>query len=269
MATPKRVAERIRDGVKRYQRVLEAQRSRDISEADTVTVVKDMLADVFGYDKYMEITGEYSIRGTFCDLAVKIDSKLRFLIEVKAIGIELKDSHVKQAVDYAANQGCDWVVLTNGVRWILYHVLFNKPIDKQEVTCVDMLNLNLRDESCIDKIYILTREGINKGALSEYRDRQEATSRYVIASILLNCDTVTNAIRKEIRRVSGLLVDEEELERTLRDEVIKREALEGEKAIAATRKIARSADKPVRKPRPEAAEPLDSVPSEPLKEPSV
>ena len=54
------------------------------------------------------------IRSTFCDLAVKLDGHLAFLIEVKAIGLELKEQFVKQAVDYAANQGVEWVVLTNG-----------------------------------------------------------------------------------------------------------------------------------------------------------
>jgi hypothetical protein len=39
------------------------------------------------------------------DLAVKIDDEIRFIIEVKAIGIDLKDAHVKQAIDYAANEG--------------------------------------------------------------------------------------------------------------------------------------------------------------------
>jgi hypothetical protein len=105
MPVPKRVIERIASTLKQYQSILELQRSRDVSEADTDTVVKDLLSDVFGYDKYAELTSEHSIRGTFCDLAVKIDGKLSFLIEVKAIGVDLKDSHVKQAIDYAANQG--------------------------------------------------------------------------------------------------------------------------------------------------------------------
>lgn len=60
---------------------------------------------------------EHAIRGTYCDLAVRIDGKLAFLLEVKAVGLDLKDQHVKQSVDYAANQGCEWVVLTNGIEW--------------------------------------------------------------------------------------------------------------------------------------------------------
>jgi hypothetical protein len=31
-------------------------------------IVSDMLADVFGYDKYNEITRELCVRGTYCDL---------------------------------------------------------------------------------------------------------------------------------------------------------------------------------------------------------
>lgn len=92
MATiPKKVAERLVAGIKRYQPILAAAKARDVGETDTVTIIKDMLADVFGYDKYSELTSEYAIRGTFCDLAIKLDGKLSTLIEVKAIGIDLKE----------------------------------------------------------------------------------------------------------------------------------------------------------------------------------
>jgi hypothetical protein len=98
---PKKVIERLTAGIKQFQPILVAARSRDVNEADTVTIVKDMLADIFGYDKYSEVTSEYAIRGNYCDLATKIDGRIATLIEVKAIGLELKDQHVKQAVDYA------------------------------------------------------------------------------------------------------------------------------------------------------------------------
>ena len=66
-------------------------------------MVTDILQEIFGYDKYTE----FSIRGTYCDLAI-IDprnKKIRFLIEVKAVSIALNDNHVKQAIDYGANAG--------------------------------------------------------------------------------------------------------------------------------------------------------------------
>ena len=136
-ALPKKVHERLVAGIKQFQPILASARARDVNEADTVTIVKDMLAHVFGYDKYSELTSEFAIRGTYCDLATKIDGALATLIEVKAIGLELKDSHVKQAVDYAANQGVEWVMLTNGVYWRVYHVIFGKPIDHELIVDAD------------------------------------------------------------------------------------------------------------------------------------
>jgi hypothetical protein len=45
------------------------------------------------YHKYSEITSEYAIRGTYCDLAIVSEKgatkKYRFLIEVKAISVTL------------------------------------------------------------------------------------------------------------------------------------------------------------------------------------
>src|SRR5215472_9446229 len=104
---PAKAVERIREGLKRFQPILTSAKARDVNESDTVVIVGDMLQAVFGYDKYSEITSEHMIRGTFCDLAIKLDGKIAFLLEAKAIGIDLKDQHVKQAVDYAANQGVE------------------------------------------------------------------------------------------------------------------------------------------------------------------
>lgn len=247
MAVPKRVTERIASSLKAFQNILEQQKARDVSEADTVTVVKDLLSEAFGYDKYAELTSEHSIRGTFCDLAVKLDTKLAFLIEVKAIGLELKDSHIKQAVDYAANQGCEWVVLTNAVEWCLYHVVFKKPIDKQEIARFNLLKVSAKNESDLEKLYLLTREGFTKSALAVYRDRKDATSRFMLAAIILHSDSVQTAIRREIRRVSDILVKPEVIDKMLRDEVIKRETIEGEQAELATRRVGRSAEKSIAK----------------------
>src|SRR5207248_216058 len=78
MPVSAKVAGRIAAQMKRYQGVLATIQKKDISEADTVTVINDILADVCGYDKYHEVTSQYAIRGTFVDLAVKVDDNIRF-----------------------------------------------------------------------------------------------------------------------------------------------------------------------------------------------
>lgn len=244
MAVPKKVADRFAKTVKGYQSILQQQKARDVSEADTVTIVKDILSDVFGYDKYADLTSEHAIRGTYCDLAVKLDGKLSMLIEVKAIGTDLKENHVKQAIDYAANQGCDWVALTNGISWHMYHVIFKKPIDKQLIASFDFIEVNPKKSADVECLYLVTREGFSKSALSEYRDRKEATSRYMLAAVVMS-DPVVGAVRRELRRVSDMLVDADDITKMLREEVLKRDAIEGQDADAATKRVQRKSDRSI------------------------
>ncbi|MEE8578105.1 MAG: restriction endonuclease subunit R, partial [candidate division Zixibacteria bacterium] len=78
MATiPKKAAERIVKGASKFKRILKMAQDRDLNESDTVSIVTDMLDEIFGYDKYTEITTEFAIRGTYCDLAVKIKDKVQ------------------------------------------------------------------------------------------------------------------------------------------------------------------------------------------------
>lgn len=245
MAITKKIAERIQSGLKRFQPILSAQRDRDVSEADTVTLVKDLLSEAFGYDKYAELTSEHAIRGTYCDLAVQFDGKVQLLLEVKAIGFTLQERHVKQSIDYASNQGVEWVVLTNGIEWILFHVLFQKPIGKEEILRINLLEVDPRRSEDLDRLYLLTRTGLSKDALSVYRDRQDAANRFLLAAIILNSDSVLACIRREVRRVSGILVDTAAVTKVLREQVLKRDTLEGEQAQAETRRFSRRSDRSI------------------------
>ena len=243
---PKKISERIVLGIKKYQPLLQSARLRDVGEADTVTIIKDMLSDIFGYDKYSEVTSEFAIRGTYCDLAIKFDNKLATLIEAKAIGIDLKEQHVKQAVDYAANQGIDWVILTNGNLWKVYKLIFSKPIDKELVVEIDFLQINSRLEKDIEKLYLLCKEGWLKSALGAYHTQQQALSRYFVGSIL-QTEPVLDVIRRELRRVSpDVKIDNEEIRQVLVNEVLKRDVVEGEKVVEATKKISKASQRLLR-----------------------
>src|SRR5688572_3915186 len=233
---PSRVADRLVKGLKRFQPILTNAKSRDDGEADTVMIVTDMLAEVFGYDKYSEVTAEYSIRGTYCDLATKIDGQLQALIEVKAVGLDLKDNHVKQAVDYAANQGVDWVVLTNGICWRVYKVTFTKPIDHELVIEIDFLSLDARNKAHLEQLYLWCKEGWIKSVLGDYHTQKQALSRFFLGAMVLS-EPVLEVIRRELRRVSpDVRIEIEQIKEVLSTEVIKREVTEGEKAEEAAKK---------------------------------
>ena len=243
---PSRLAERLAAGVKRFQPILASAKSRDVGESDTVIIVTDMLSEVFGYDKYSEITSETSIRGTWCDLAIKIDGAIEFLIEVKAIGLDLKDAHTKQAVDYSANQGTDWVLLTNGEIWRVYKVTFAKPIDSELVLEINFSQLNPKKSSDLELLYHLTREGWMKSALGEFHTQKQALSRYFLGAMVTS-PPVLEVIRRELRRLSpDVRIGIEQIQSALVQDVLKREVVEGEKAEEARKKISKVATKLLR-----------------------
>ena len=245
MAIPTRVSERLAAGVKRFQPILASAKSRDVNESDTSMIVADMLAEIFGYDKYSEVTRELCIRGTYCDLATRLDGKFQMIIEVKAIGLELKDAHVKQAVDYAANLGVEWVALTNGNLWRVYRVIFAKPIDAELVLDIDLLELNAKSADHLESVYLLTRESMLKSGLYAYHDHLQATNKFYLAAVVLS-DPVLETVRRELRRLSDAKIEIDELRQALKLEVMKREVIEGEKADGARKKVSKSAGKMLR-----------------------
>jgi hypothetical protein len=256
----KKTVERITAGLKRFQPVLQSAKDRDVNESDTVVIVADLLQEVFGYDKYAEITSEHMIRGTFCDLAVKLDGALALLIEVKAIGLELKDQHIKQAVDYAANQGCDWVVLTNGILWKVYKVTFAKPIDHELVVNLDLLSFSHRSSEHVELVGLLAKEGWQKAHIGEYHSLRQALSRFTLGALMLS-DPVIEALRREVRRMSpDVRIEIEEIRDVLLADVLKREVIEGEKADAARKQVAKAANRMLRasKSASKTASPVDT-----------
>lgn len=248
-SVPAKVAQRIAAGLKRFQPILSSARSRDVNEADTVVIVTDVLHDVFGYDKYSEITREYAIRGTYCDLALRLDGSVACLIEVKAIGLDLKEAFVKQAVDYAANQGIEWVLLTNGMIWRAYKVGFGKPITNELVLETNLLELNPRSDPHVETLHLLSKEGWQKARLAEHHSQREALSRFMMGALIIS-DSVVDVIRRELRRVTpNIRVEADDVRGVLLNEVLKREVLDGEKAVAAKRAVSRAASKALRQPR--------------------
>jgi hypothetical protein len=249
-----RFLDRAKGGLRRYQKVLEAARRRDVNESDTCVIVSDFLADVLGYDKYSEVTTEFAIRSTFCDLAIKVDGRLQYLIEVKSVGTDLKENHLRQAVDYGANQGVEWVLLTNGILWQAHRLRFEKPISHEEVFSIDLLNAELKSLQILEKLYLISREAGGSAAISTYWQQKEATSRFVVAQMLVD-PTVLSVTRRQLKRLfPGVKIDEESLESLIRNDVLKRELLEGERASAAEKLIKRATRRRQRNKTEEASE---------------
>lgn len=257
---PKRVSDRLAKETRRFQRILKTAIDRDINEADTVVIITDMLSRVFGYDKYTDITSEYAIRGTFCDLAVKVDGNVKYLIEVKAIGLDLRESHLRQAVGYGAQHGIQWVVLTNGVTWEIYRIKFERPVGHDLLATFNILELSPRRKEDQEVLYLLCKEGLSKAVIEDFHEHVRSVNKFVIGAILQS-DASLNVIRRELKRVApGIRVDTDEIESILVSGVLKRDVLEGKSANdakvrvrkASGRSLKKRKSKPKAKPKPQA-----------------
>lgn len=223
MKITKKVEDRIKTSAAKFKKVLEAAKNRDLNESDTVAIITDMLAEVFGYEKYSEITSELMIRGTFCDLAIRLNDSFEkgFLIECKRIGIELKEEHMRQAVNYGVNKGIQWVVLTNGIEWRLYRLKFEKPVTWDLVGRFNWETLDVKCEQELEKVFCLCKEGVEKGARDELFEKVQCVNRYVIGQLILQ-EPVVSVLRKELRKMAdGIFVEPEEVEKILRVGVLR------------------------------------------------
>jgi len=242
----KKVLNRLSATLKGFQPIAVSHKSRDVSEADTVTLVKDILSDTFGYDKYQELTSEQQIRGTYCDLAVKIGGKIKYLVEVKAAGIDLNETHLRQALNYGANQGIEWIVLTNSIEWRLYRIMFSQPIDFAEVSSFNIVNVNLESEEDQNRLFLLCREGISADAMDIYHLHSQLLNKFTVAQFVL-MEPVVSVIRREMRRLfPELKIEPENIVNILTQDVLKREVIEGDKVKEAQKKIKKAANKFVR-----------------------
>ena len=80
-----------------------------------------------------------------------------------------------------------------------------------------------------------------KARLGEYHSQRQALSRFVLGALVVS-KPVLGTIRRKLRRMTpDVRITVEEIEATLREDVLKREVLEGENADAARKKVLREA----------------------------
>lgn len=240
---PKKFVDRIGASLKKYQKIAVAQQKADVAEADTVTLVKDILADVFGYDKWEELTSEHQVKSTYCDLAIKIGGKLRLLVEVKSAGSSLADNHLRQVIDYGAHQGIHWVILTNAVEWRLIRIYVSNQISHEEVCRFALAEVNLRNADHLECLFLFAKEGLTIDAMDAFHQQAQLFNKFTVAAILRS-EPVVAVARRELRRLfPDLKVAPETLLALIENEVVKRETIEGEKAKEAASRIRKAAAK--------------------------
>lgn len=234
---PVKVERRIKANLNKYKKILRNAEEREFREANTVPIVMEMLADLMGWDKFEEISREYEIKKTYCDIGIEINGKLKLLVEVKAIYNKLSEDHLKQASDYAARKGIDWVILTNGIEWRAYKVILKDKIVDENIFNLNFLEINARNKKALEQIYSISKEGILKHVLRDMYSEKQVTNRYTIASLIMS-EPVLKVLKREIKKVGdGVKIEDKELLEILQTNVIKNTIVESEKLKESTKHI--------------------------------
>ncbi len=216
--------ERVRTALKKFTRPLQDLVARDANEGDTRLLITDLLCDALGYDKYEDLTTEYMVRGEFADYGVRIDKQMAAFIEVKRATTKLGVKHLRQVEMYAVNEGVEWVVLTNGAHWQVYHLTAGLPVSIDLTLDLDLLGPQTTNHKA-DQLFYLSKESFKRRQIDDVWRQSAATSPRALLDVMLS-EPVLEAARKELRRRAGYNVDPADLARMVRASVVKAEVLE-------------------------------------------
>jgi hypothetical protein len=178
-----------------------------------------------GFDKYADLTTEYQVKGEFADYGVRIDRDLVAFIEVSGSRPNCRPGIYVRVEMYAVNEGVEWIILTNGSVWQVYHITGGLPVVIDLALDVDLLG----DEQVghkVNRLFFLTRESLKKRQIDELWKAKRATSPASLGQVRVS-DNVAEAIRKELWRQTGHRVETLEIVRLLTETVLRPSGLQG------------------------------------------
>ncbi len=153
---------------------LERHRKEGLKEYPTRTIFIDPMLSALGWDVRDPDEVELerpTVDGKSVDYAMKVNRKVVLHFEAKQLGDPLNDvKAITQVVGYAANDGIEWCVLTNGVRYKVYKssemasapekLLFEVSIDPEDTDGSSVQEL-------AKQFHRLSRESMAAGRLDE------------------------------------------------------------------------------------------------------
>jgi len=225
----KEVLRKLQEAIQKFVPILKKSEKAKINEADTRIIVTDILGEIFGYNKYFELTAEQMIRGGYADYSIRLDDEPKAIIEIKSITTELKENHIRQAVNYAANEGLNWAFLTNARMWQIYRVSVSGKVEAEKFFEFDLLNMSDTD---LENAYFITKHALKNGELDEFWNYKKALDPVKLVGVLLS-EPVIRKLRTEFSKNVDYRVTEEEINDLLVSKIIRPELIK-EVAISFT-----------------------------------
>jgi Type I restriction enzyme R protein N terminus (HSDR_N) len=183
--------------IKTYRKEFLDGGRKELDESGTRIMINRFLSDVLGYKQLEEIKTEYMIKGTYADYVIQVNKTRHFLVEVKALSFQLSEKHLRQTVNYGANEGIEYALLTNGKNFEFYKIIFAQPISSHLIFALDLSDAASL-KTAVANLQHLHKESVVKNSFKPLWNKCEATDPYNIAGILCS-DGVLSCIKKMIK----------------------------------------------------------------------
>ena len=198
------------------RKMMETIAKTDANEAETRSRVERMFESLMGYDVFKHITREHAIHGVgdtvHCDFAVQLDykesSRPNMLVELKRVNIDLQPKHLKQVASYAIDMGCEWVLLTNGKEWKLYHISYGQPPQPKLINSWNLMNDV--PATLVDKFSQISYRNVKRGGLARLWEKSNVLSAQNLLKVILSEHSIS-LIRRGLKRATDVAVSPEEI----------------------------------------------------------
>lgn len=201
-----------------YRKTYLSKKYETLDESATRLMINYFLTEVLGYIQIEDVKTEYAIKGTYADYVIQLNRKKPMVVEVKSIALDLNENHLRQALGYAANEGVDWILLTNGRQIELYRVLFTKPINVKKTLSINLADIN-EIKANVDYIYLLSKKAVLAKELENYWTRFTALEPINLAKLLYSEEIIKN-LRKQLKSKTGIAFTEEDIVNSIYDIIV-------------------------------------------------
>ena len=198
------------------RKMMEDVERADGNEAETRRRVERIFESVMGYDAFKHISREHAVRGAgeteHCDFAIQLDHGEKaspvIMVELKRVAVDLATKHLKQVSSYAINAGCEWILLTNGRDWRLYHVSFGQPPQTKRLEAWNLLH----DDPAVlaEKFNLISYRNIKKGGLDQLWEKANVLTPRNVLRAIVSEDSI-KFLRRKLKKSTGVLVSPEDV----------------------------------------------------------
>lgn len=219
MATEKQLQE-LRSKLKDYKRKYLKKEFSSLDESATRIMTNNFLTEILGYQELVEIKTEYRIRSEYADYVIQLKRKKHFVVEVKSIGLDISEKHLRQSLSYAANEGIDWILLLNGREVQLFRVNFGKPVTTTLIYKLDLLDTD-DFKKCPELLWNLSKKAVERGELETFWKRTNALNHENVAKLLYS-EEIVKRLRNDLKEQTGIYFQIDDVAESLREVIVEK-----------------------------------------------